>query len=338
MSDMILYISIIALGGVIGTRVRAYESKLGWRSKVQTLAIIALVVLMGARMGSNEQVIENIGTIGVTALVMTISIAIFSVLCLFVVRKLAGFNKEAMIVGKAATAKDDAPGIEAEALPCADTQAKEEKGGIDKMTIIIFISVIIGMAAGYFVARPIYGSNIGAFDSAASLGIKLGLCLLMVFVGLDLGIQGEVFKMLKSAGLKILLFPAATIIGTFIGAAVSGPLFGLSLRESLAVGAGFGWYSLAPGIIMEAGLIQASAVSFLHNVLREITSILVLPIVAAKVGYIEGACMAGAPSMDVCLPVINKETRGKAVTYGFITGVIMSFLVPVLVPLVLSIF
>ncbi len=338
MSDMILYISIIALGGIIGTKVRAYESKLGWTGKVQTLAIVALVVLMGARMGCNEQVIENIGTIGITALVMTISIAVFSVLSLFIVRKLAGFDREANVVRKSMQAAKTRPGSKAQALAEAETQAEEEKGGINRMTVIIFISVIIGMALGYFVARPIYGDNIEAFDNAASVGIKIGLCLLMVFVGLDLGIQGEVFKMLKAAGLKILLFPAATIIGTFIGAAVSGPLFGLSLRESMAVGAGFGWYSLAPGIIMEAGLIQASAVSFLHNVLREITSILILPIVASKIGYIEAACMAGAPSMDVCLPVINKGTKGKAVTYGFITGVIMSFLVPVLVPLALSIF
>ena len=74
---------------------------------------------------------------------------------------------------------------------------------------------------------------------------------------------------------------------------------------------------------MDAGLIEASAVSFLHNVLREIISILFLPFVAEKIGYIEAACMGGSPAMDVCLPVINKETKGKAVTYGFITGVII---------------
>ena len=48
--------------------------------------------------------------------------------------------------------------------------------------------------------------------------------------------------------------------------------------------------------------------------------------------------MPGAPAMDVCLPVINKETKGRAVPYGFITGVIMSFLVPVSVPLALNLF
>ena len=72
---------------------------------------------------------------------------------------------------------------------------------------------------------------------------------------------------------------------------------GFSLREAMAVGAGFGWYSLAPGIIMDAGLIEASAVSFLHNVLREIISILFLPFVAEKIG-----CLHGRIAGDGCLP------------------------------------
>ena len=344
MSDMILYVSVIALGGAIGARLRGKEEKIAWGSKAQTLAIMVLVILMGARMGSNEQVINNIGTIGVTALVMTLAILFFSVVCLFFARKAAGFRKDASLnrkssardVGISAALEADTADSIAEIEQ--EMESEEQKSGLNKMTMLIFFSVIVGMALGYFVARPIFGSEIARFDHAASLGIKTGLCILMIFVGLELGLQGTVFQMMRDAGLRILLFPAVTIVGTFIGSAVSGPLMGFSLREAMAVGAGFGWYSLAPGIIMDAGLIEASAVSFLHNVLREIISILLLPVVAEKIGYSEAACMGGAPAMDVCLPVSNKETKGKAVTYGFVSGVIMSFLVPVSVPLVLSIF
>lgn len=204
------------------------------------------------------------------------------------------------------------------------------------MTLIILCSVIVGMALGYLVARPIFGENIAEFDSAASLGIKIGLCILMVFVGLDLGLEGTVITMIKEAGWRIMVFPVACIIGTLISAGLCGFLFKLSLPESLAIGAGFGWYSLAPGIIMEAGYLTASAISFLHNVMREIFSILLLPIIAEKVGCIEAACVPGAPAMDVCLPIINRATKGKAVTYGFITGVIMSFLVPIMVPIMIA--
>ena len=333
MADIILYLSLMLVCGIIGAKFREFvTNKLWWRGKIQTIAIVVLVFFMGSRMGCNEQVIDNIGTLGITALVMTIVILFFSVLCLFFLRKIFGFDKEASLVSKkSALDSNDLPN-------CEEDSVSENKSGIDKMTIIIFLSVVCGMAIGYFVARPIYGDNIDAFDHTASVGLKIGLCVLMSFVGLDLGVQGEVLRMLREAGLKILIFPIATIIGTFIGAAISGPLLGISLKESMAIGAGFGWYTFAPGIIMDAGLIEASAISFLHNVLREIMSILSIPFIAKKVGYIEAACMSGAPAMDVCLPIVSKETQGKAVTYGFVTGMIMSLLVPVLVPLALSIF
>lgn len=326
MADIILYIGIIIVSGIVGSKIRAYRDRLGWTSKVQTCAIVMLVVLMGSRMGSNEEVIYNLGTIGLAALVMTLAMMGGSLICLFLARKALGFTKDAKIAALHSSE------LEAEALD----EAAEEKQGVNKMTLIILCSVIVGMALGYLVARPIFGENIAEFDSAASLGIKIGLCILMVFVGLDLGLEGTVITMIKEAGWRIMVFPVACIIGTLISAGLCGFLFKLSLPESLAIGAGFGWYSLAPGIIMEAGYLTASAISFLHNVMREIFSILLLPIIAEKVGYIEAACVPGAPAMDVCLPIINRATKGKAVTYGFITGVIMSFLVPIMVPIMIA--
>lgn len=326
MADIILYIGIIIVSGIVGSKIRAYKDRLGWTSKVQTCAIVMLVVLMGSRMGSNEEVIYNLGTIGLAALVMTLAMMGGSLICLFLARKALGFTKDAKIAALHSSE------LEAEALE----EAEEEKQGVNKMTLIILCSVIVGMTLGYLVARPIFGENIAEFDSVASLGIKIGLCILMVFVGLDLGLEGTVLTMIKEAGWRIMVFPVACIIGTLISAGLCGFLFKLSLPESLAIGAGFGWYSLAPGIIMEAGYLTASAISFLHNVMREIFSILLLPIIAEKVGCIEAACVPGAPAMDVCLPIINRATKGKAVTYGFITGVIMSFLVPIMVPIMIA--
>lgn len=327
MTDIILYIGIIVISGIIGSKIRAHRDKLGWTGRIQTLAIVLLVVLMGARMGSNEEIIDNLGTIGLAAFVMTAAMMIGSLICLFFARKALGFTKDAQIA---------ALHCEELAEAAMEEEAEAEKQGINKMTLIILFSVIAGMALGYLVARPVFGENIEVFDSAASLGIKIGLCILMVFVGLDLGLEGTVLSMMKEAGLRILVFPLACIVGTLLGAALCGLLFKLSLPESLAIGAGFGWYSLAPGIIMEAGYLTASAISFLHNVMREIFSILLLPLIAEKIGYIEAACTPGAPAMDVCLPIVNRATQGKAVTYGFVTGVTMSFLVPIMVPLFIS--
>ena len=137
-------------------------------------------------------------------------------------------------------------------------------------------------------------------------------------------------------GFRILAVPAATIIGTLIGAAAAMPFIGMSLRECLAVGSGFGWYTLAPGIIMEAGYLTASAVSFLHNVMRELLAIVFIPLVAKKIGYLETTAMPGAAAMDVCLPIVEKATRSEIAVYSFVSGVILSILVPVLVPIIIG--
>ena len=170
----------------------------------------------------------------------------------------------------------------------------------------------------------------------AGLGIKIGLCLLLLFVGIDLGLDGTVIENFRKVGFRILVFPVVVVIATLVGASVSGMLMGLSFKEAAAVGAGFGWYTLAPGIIMEAGYLTASAVSFLHNVMRELFSILLIPMVAQKIGYIETTGMPGAAAMDVCLPIVEKSTRSDIAVYSFVSGVILSILVPVLVPLIIG--
>ena len=119
------------------------------------------------------------------------------------------------------------------------------------MTLIIVLAVMVGLAAGGFVIRPAFADDMMTFDRAISLCIKIGLCSLLVFVGVDLGLDVKVVENFKKVGLRVLIFPAVVVVSTLVGAALSAPLTGLTLKESLSVGAGFGWYTLAPGIIME---------------------------------------------------------------------------------------
>ena len=332
MADLVLYLGITVVGYFIGSKVRGYKERLLWTGKVQTVAITCLVLLMGMRMGSNSEITENLSTIGVSAFVITLVTMIFSIGAIFITRKmmkidkygrLPSFDNEKMRISEDETAEKTA-------------SEEEKKGGINLMTVLIVIAVAVGMLIGYFVIRSAFEGNMESFENMAGLGIKIGLCLLLVFVGIDLGLDGTVVENFKRVGIRILAFPAAVAIGTLVGAGISGMLMGLSIKESLAVGAGFGWYTLAPGIIMEAGYITASAVSFLHNVMRELLSILFIPLVAQKIGYIETTGMPGAAAMDVCLPIVEKSTRSDIAVYSFVSGVILSILVPVLVPVIIG--
>jgi uncharacterized membrane protein YbjE (DUF340 family) len=294
-------------------------------------ALIILVMVMGMRMGSNEEVIANLSTIGISAFLMTVVIMGCSILAIFMAR-------HAMKIDKYGRMKSSAAGTSASEVNEAFGSSKEEEegGSSNSTTIAIIASVAAGMALGYFAVRNLFEGNMEMFDTLAGNTIKIGLCLLLVFIGLDLGLDGTVVDNFKKVGLRILVFPAVVIAGTLAGAAACSLFMDFSLKECLAIGAGFGWYTLAPGIIMENGYVTASAVAFLHNVMRELFSIIFIPLVAKKIGYIETTGMPGAAAMDVCLPIVEKSTRGDIAVYSFVSGVILSTAVPIMVPLIIG--
>ena len=94
----------------------------------------------------------------------------------------------------------------------------------------------------------------------------------------------------------------------------------MTLREGLAISAGFGWYTLAPSVISGAGHAVAGAVSFLHNVLRETLGIILLPLAASKIGCIEAVTLPGTCAMDVCLPIVERSCSAETLPYSFTTG------------------
>ena len=204
-----------------------------------------------------------------------------------------------------------------------------------RSTIIIGGLVAIGMAVGYFLIYKKYSVQ-DAFLEKSDPAITVLLIILLAFVGFSLGLDGSVFGNIKKAGARVFLFPLAIVAGTIVGGVIYGLISSLSIREGVAVAAGFGWYTYAPNIIAQAGYPVASAISFLHNVIREVVGIIGIPFFATKIGYIEATAVPGIASMDVCMPIIEKYARKDTVVYGFATGLLMCILVPVIVPLMIG--
>ena len=105
--------------------------------------------------------------------------------------------------------------------------------------------------------------------------------------------------------------------------------------DSAAVASGFGWYTLAPVIISEYSA-ELGAISFLANVMREIFAIICIPFVAKYVGYIESCAPAGAAAMDTCLPVTERSAGSTTAVYSFVSGFVLTCIIPVLVPMIMN--
>ncbi|MHC1703296.1 MAG: lysine exporter LysO family protein [Tenuifilaceae bacterium] len=198
-----------------------------------------------------------------------------------------------------------------------------------KGSLIILGFFSVGLLLGYISALPSFLIE-NDFSSYA-------LYFLMFLVGIGIGADTRAFQALKSYNFKIFLVPLTTIVGTAIGVSFVYLIIpGLSLKEVQAVGAGYGYYSLSSIIITETYSQSLGVIALLSNVMREITTLLLAPIIAVYFGKIAPICAGGATSMDTSLPIITKASGKEFAIISLFHGIILSILVPFIVSLILS--
>lgn len=193
------------------------------------------------------------------------------------------------------------------------------------MTKKILIALVLGIVSGLFIMPDAIYENTG-------LLLDIGLCLLLFFVGIDLGSNKDIFKNLKNVGFKILIVPFATILGSLVGGIVCSFIFKINLFGSLAIASGLSWYTLSAIIITPISS-ELGTVAFLSNVFREVMAFIAIPFIAKHIGYLETIAAGAAISMDTGLPMVTKNTNQEVAVISFISGVILSLAVTVLVPI-----
>lgn len=322
MASLALYWSIMIACYLLASRLRRYADHLGFISLMLNLCVYALVFVMGLRMGASREVIRSLGTIGLQALLITALTMSFSVLAAYAVRRALHLGRHAV--------PQSAEGAEAERVSATRTDAS----GV-KSSLIILAMVVVGMLVGYFLIPRFTDAD--AFQTVSDNWLVIGLCLMLGFAGFSMGIDGKVKSMLRGAGLGIILVPLAMAAGTLLAGVVYSFLTPMTLQEGVAISAGFGWYTLAPSVISSAGHAVAGAVAFLHNVLREILGIILLPLVASKIGYIEAVTLPGTAAMDVCLPLVEQSCSIETLPYSFTTGVAACIISALFVPIIMGI-
>lgn len=304
------YTALVAAGAAAGSRRRVREAELPWLNGLQRLNLMVLITALGVQLGANDEVVASLGQIGLSALVITLLSMAGSVACVFLLRRFV--------------LKLDRRGRPASGGAAEDEAAQGGGKADNSLTKWIIAAVAVGMLAGRFLIPPALSDHCGTV-------IDIGLYLILFLVGLDMGRQGGVLADIRAAGLRVLLVPLAVAVGSLACAMLAGLFLPMGVKDSAAAASGFGWYSLAPTLLAPYSL-SVSAVAFLSNVLREVLSIIAVPLVARYVGYVECVALPGAAAMDTVLPVVVGATHERITIYSFASGVILSLAVPVLVP------
>jgi uncharacterized membrane protein YbjE (DUF340 family) len=199
------------------------------------------------------------------------------------------------------------------------------------MSILVIISVAIGIAFGVFFNDNVITQNLGLLT-------EITLAILLLSVGLDIGSNRSALTGIRNKFMSVMIVMFATIAGSLVGGIITALIFSMRINEGLAIAAGFGWYSLSGVILTSLGNAELGSIAFLSNVFRELIAFIIIPVVAVKLNYLSAIGPSGATSMDTTLPAISRNTDSNTAIVAFLNGVLLTALVPILVPLLYTLF
>ena len=193
-----------------------------------------------------------------------------------------------------------------------------------KGSLIIVGFFIMGIVCGLLGWLPALGENVSF----------LTLCGLLFCVGITVGNNTELLKKFRHLDPRLMLLPLMTIIGTLTATAIA--TIGLphrSLTDCLAVGSGFGYYSLSSILITQYHGPELGTVALLANIIREVFTLLGAPLLVRYFGPLAPISSGGATTMDTTLPIITRCSGQDFVILSLFHGFLVDFSVPFLVTL-----
>jgi uncharacterized membrane protein YbjE (DUF340 family) len=198
---------------------------------------------------------------------------------------------------------------------------------INSLKILLFF--VIGVFLGFFFDLP-------RFLTSDKFILYL-LYFLILFVGFSIGASISFFEIIKKIKISELFFPFGIAFFSIFGGVLSSIFFNdISYKDGASISAGFGYYSLSTILITEIKGEYLGTIALLSNIIREISTFLFSFIIVKKFSPLSPIAIAGATSMDTTMPLIMKTSGKKYILLSIYNGIILSSLVPIITPIILS--
>ena len=188
----------------------------------------------------------------------------------------------------------------------------------------ILTALSIGAIVGYLVS---YSGNSATGSCVVDYLFNGTLLVLLFVMGLSLGLDEAAIRKLRQTGLRILVVPLAVVLGSILGGLVGGLILRLDLSASMAVTAGYGWYTVDGPIVGQIFGAEWGAMGFAVNFIRELLTIVTITLVV-KISKYAPIASGGATTMDTTLPAIVRYCGPDALITAFSSGFMLSLLAP----------
>jgi len=315
----------LAVGIILGLFIKS-QRFLTVSDKISTISLVLLMITIGTNIGLNDSIMSRFASIGFNCTVISLCAVLFSILMTYLCEKtvlpLEVIDKE-LKLRKLSLESNALNELHEDNL--IETQEKKSS----PLVWIMPASIVIGLGLGLVSRGKIESSSMDYL-------FTVFLVVLYVCVGISQGSNKEVFVFIKELGFRILWLSAAILAGSLIGGAVSGILLKVPLHISVISSAGMSFYSITGAYMTQVYGVEVGTYGFIVNVLREFFTILLMPLL---IKISKGSPIAGgaAGNMDTMLAPVTKFVGAELGLVTLITGTILTFLVPFLLPLLSNI-
>jgi uncharacterized membrane protein YbjE (DUF340 family) len=309
--NLLVLLAVLTLGIAAGWFSRGWVKAIHWNRLLTRYALWALLFFMGSKLAINRALFAK----DLKVFFIAIGSSVLMLLLYFLGFMLWTWLRH----GRKARLEDDSQ---------LEGEVPEEGSGHELGAVALNSGWIL---AGFLVFLWIPAEAVARVPVDA-VGDWL-LRLLLVSIGFELG--GDLHKLdLRKMALPLLLVPFFNILFS-LGCGLIFSLFTrLTVKESLLLYSGLGWYSLSSVLIAGRGMPLLALLAFIHNVFRELLTILSAPF-AARISPYLPIYLGGATTMDVTLPFIQKYCGREYTLVAFYSGVLCSLAVIPLVRLIL---
>ncbi len=307
-------IGLFIVGTAIGISLRKKKSFIKINEPLISLAVLALLFFLGISVGSDPRITNNITTLGWQAIALSSGAILGSLI-------LAGLTTSWF--------HDSYKRPETFKATGKSSGTEKIKLLLTNQSVWILFIFSAGIAGAALNLLPVYLGNekISTFT----------LYILMILVGLGIGSDPRAGEILKRTRLRIIIVPLIVIIGSLGGSyLISFFIAKVNAANGMAVGAGFGYYSLSAIIIGKISGNDMGVIALLANIFREVITLVAAPLWVKWFGRLGAIVSGGATAMDTTLPVIIRVTGKEYAVISIFSGIVLSVLVPVLVPLILD--
>lgn len=281
---------------------------------VVNFALVVLMLTIGMKIGINKAIMSNLGIIGFNCMIIALTGIGLSVLFVFILEKTVlplGEIKEKLYARHI--------NVNSEMK-----KSKEEEKNTSPLIWIMPGSIIFGVLAGKLLLVESQGYLLGYLLIGS-------LVLLYTGVGISLGANRKVFSYIKIVGFKVLYISIAILAGSLLGGLVAGGILGIPLNYAVMSSSGMCYYSITGAYMTQVYGIEAGTYGFVVNVFREFLTVLLLPLLI-KIGKGSPIASGAAGNMDTMLVPVTKFVGPELGLVALITGIILTFVVPILLP------